>query len=297
MTRLSPGWHRFLDNSNGLAFCYTVRGDPAANKPMLVIQCPGWGIGPNYLISGLQPLEESFLLVYFHPRGSAGSSRPVDPTQMSSFTMAADLERFRQFLQIDQFPAMLGHSNGGTIVLAYAELWPQRVAKIILVGHRLLGFDDSERFMKFREERRGDPRYERAYAAAEKFRPTSDEGLADFVVSVAPIYFYDPEMHVPRYLRTLGDEPVSIWCMDRMRECDHHPRVDRVMIGGLPEVKAKTLMLFGRQDSQCTRDNAFQTRDLGVEHARIEILDRCGHYPWLEKPEETFSIIREFVEE
>ncbi|KAK2802074.1 hypothetical protein FQN51_004984 [Onygenales sp. PD_10] len=296
MIPLSPGCHSFTDPRNGLSYNYTVRGDSTANKPMLLVQCPGWGIGPNYLISGLEPLEQSFLLVYFHPRGSGGSSRTADPARMGSFTMAGDLERFREFLEIDQFPAMLGHSNGGTIVLAYAERWPQNVAKIILVDHRLLGYDDSAMFMKFREERRGDPRYEQAYATAEKYRPTSDVGLRDFIISVAPIYFYDPEMHVPRYMRTLGYGPVSISCMNRMRECDRHPEAGKCMIGGLKDVKAKTLLLFGRQDSQCTTDNAFQTRNLGLGHATIEILDRCGHYPWLERPEETFTIIKEFIE-
>ncbi|PGH31862.1 hypothetical protein GX50_05360 [[Emmonsia] crescens] len=295
MSQLSPGTHTF-NAPNGLIFRYTVRGNTtASHDQMVLIQCPGWGIGPRYLQSAFTPLENEYTLVFFHPRGSAGSSRPANSSAMTSFDMAADLELFRQYLNIDRFPAMLGHSHGGTIVLAYAEMFPRHIVTLVLIDHRLLGHDDSSSFMRFREERKGDVRFNEAYHALHKDLPTNDEELKEFMTRIIPIYFFDPQTHVPRYLEAIGDEGYSFWCLEKMRECDRTVAIGKRMIDGLKDVTAATLIIFGGQDCQCTMENAEQTRNLGVHYATVVILDQCGHFPWLEKPDETFIIIKDFL--
>ncbi|OAX84900.1 hypothetical protein ACJ72_00722 [Emergomyces africanus] len=201
---------------NGLIFTYTVRGEivTASRDRMVLIQCPGWGIGPRYLASGLTALESEYNLVFFHPRGSAGSSRPANPSAMTSFNMAADLKFFRQYLNIDRFPAMHGLSHGGTIVLAYAELFPQRVAKLVLVDRWLLSHDDSAAVIRYQEERKGDLRFEAAYRALHTRLPTNDEELKKFMTTIIPIYFFDPQTHVPPYLVGIGDQSYSFWCLE-----------------------------------------------------------------------------------
>ncbi|PGH00210.1 proline iminopeptidase [Blastomyces parvus] len=296
MSQLSPGIHTF-NAPNGITFKFTVRGTTTANQDKtLLIQCPGWGIGPRYLQSGLAPLENEYRLIFFHPRGSAGSSRPADPATMTTFDMAADLELFRQHLNIDRFPVMLGHSHGGTIVLAYAETFPQHVAKLILLDHRLLGHDDSAASMRYREEREGDVRFADGYQALAAGYPTSDEELGVFMTRIAPLYFFDPATHVPRYLEAVGDQGYSFWCLDQMRLCNRTDAIGARMVGGLKQVTADTLIIFGGQDCQCTTESAEQTRELGVAHATIAILDQCGHFPWLEKPDETFILIKDFID-
>ncbi|EDN07482.1 predicted protein [Histoplasma mississippiense (nom. inval.)] len=66
------------------------------------------------------------------------------------------------------------------------------------------------------------------------------------------------------------------------------------MIDGLKNVTAHTLIISGAKDCQCTIGNAEQTRSRGVDLATIVILNQCGHFPWLEKPDETFMVITEF---
>ncbi|EGE78052.2 alpha/beta hydrolase fold family protein [Blastomyces dermatitidis ATCC 18188] len=298
MSQLSPGTHAFKA-SNGITFKYSVCGTTTANlDKTLLIQCPGWGIGPRYLQSGLTPLENEYKLIFFHPRGSGGSSRPTDPATMTSFDMAADLDLFRQHLNIDRYPVLLGHSHGGTIVLAYAATFPRRVAKLILLDHRLLGHDDSAASRRYREERErgGDVRFADAYRALATDYPTNDEELGAFMTRISPLYFFDPTTHVPRYLEAVGDQGYSFWCLDQMRLCDRTAAIGKRMIDGLKHVTADTLIIFGGQDCQCTTENAEQTRDLGVDRATVVILDECGHFPWLEKPDETFILIRDFLD-
>ncbi|WEW56994.1 hypothetical protein PRK78_002453 [Emydomyces testavorans] len=292
----TPSDHQFSAR-NGLTFTYRIRwsGQTANSRPILV-QCPGWGLGSRYLESGLSPLEAHFKLIYFHPRGSAGSSRPVDSAQMSCFDMAADLELFRIHLGMDQYPAMLGHSHGGAIVLAYAQTYPERVARIILIDHRLMGLGDTVVKNQFKKERKGDARYHKAYEKLRTSNPTSDIEFTEYIRAVAPIYFYAPEKHVPTYLAALDRTVVDLWCHEKVAVADMIVKRRKKMLKDLKRVTAQTLIIFGKQDAQCTIGNLEQTK-LGISHSKAIALEECGHFPWIEKPIETFTAIKEFLGE
>jgi proline iminopeptidase len=94
--RLSVGQH--LAQINGVSIGYCVAGE----GPILVIQAPGWGVGSTYLQRTLAPLEHRLTLVYVDPRGSGRSSRPADPTHMSTIDMEEDLEGEWRTLEIDE---------------------------------------------------------------------------------------------------------------------------------------------------------------------------------------------------
>lgn len=65
--------------------------------------------------------------------------------EMSSVHMFKDLETLRLHLGL-AMTTLLGHSNGGSIALGYAERYLERVQKTILLDHQLEDFDDSTTF-------------------------------------------------------------------------------------------------------------------------------------------------------
>lgn len=137
---LAPGGHTFTTSTTAtLSYHITASSSPSA--PIAVLQAVGWGIGRSLYVNGIAPLLPNYTVLTLSPRGSDESSRPDDISKMSSMDMAEDLESLRQHLDIPAFPILLGHSNGGTIALAYAELHPIRVEKLILICHQLLGTD------------------------------------------------------------------------------------------------------------------------------------------------------------
>ena len=129
---LSQGEHEF--EVDGLKLAYTVRGQ----GPLMVVQAPGWGIGSTYLENGLAYLVEHFTLVYFEPRGNGRSSRPRIEAEMSTEHMVADLDLLRRHLGVEQL-TLFGHSRGATIVLGYAERFPERVERLILTCRAVSG--------------------------------------------------------------------------------------------------------------------------------------------------------------
>lgn len=65
--------------------------------------------------------------------------------------------------------------------------------------------------------------------------------------------------------------------------------------GDLASVSCPTLVLCGREDG-LTPPHLHEELADGIPGARLRIIDRCGHLSTLERPEETTSALREWLE-
>ena len=76
---------------------------------------------------------EAYRIILFDQRGS-GKSRPhASLEQNTTWDLVADLEKIREFLEIDKW-VVFGGSWGSTLALAYAQSHPERVLGLILRG-------------------------------------------------------------------------------------------------------------------------------------------------------------------
>lgn len=271
MDNLTTGVHYF--QGLGAKLAYFVRG----SGPFLVVQAAGWGISSQYLQLGFAPLEKSISLIYLEPRGSGASRRPEPDTSMATSDMADDLDCLRHHLGFNQID-LLGHSNGGTISLLYAERYPNSVRNLILVTHRLVGYNDSQTWNRFWEERHDKPAFQRSIQWY--------QSLLDRL----SYYVADPERHYPVFLRTMG-EP-SMWASKAQSAADRKKVLD--LYSSLHKVKARTLCLGCSDDPVCSA-NATKVTAEGISGSQAVILPNCGHFPWIEKPEEFFRAITDFL--
>lgn len=310
--RFAPGTHSFTAPAKKLTFEYVIHQPPsrkaAAEDPssgLIVIQCPGWGLGSPYLQRGLSDLWNTsditghgtctvYTVLFFHPRGTDGSSRPENPNQMASMPdMASDLEDLRAYLELDHFDTLLGHSNGGAIALAYAEMYPNRVARLILLNHQVVGIHD--RKLVEMEATQNDPKYRGAWQSTLNRQSGTDEDFTDSVRKMWPLYFFDPEKYTDELLDAIGDRKMSVWCCHAQGQCDGKLEDPLQMVHGMKYVQAKTLILFGSDDMICGTRIAERTAQ-GIPNALLIKLDECGHFPWIEQKEKTMHYIRQFVE-
>lgn len=124
-----------LDVGDGNLVYWEVGGNPAGRPIVNVHGGPGSGTSAT-VRQGFDPAV--FRVVTYDQRG-CGRSLPnaADPaTDMTVNTTAhlvADLEQLRDHLQIDRW-LLHGGSWGSTLILAYAEQHPDRVAGILLLG-------------------------------------------------------------------------------------------------------------------------------------------------------------------
>lgn len=291
---LTQGPHLFTSPSKGLTFEYIVHHEATPNpSDLLVIHPPAWGLGSEYLQAGLRDLLTARRpLLFFHPRGTNNSSFPPDPGRMSSMPdLASDLEDLRLHLGLDAFPALLGHSNGGAIVLGYAEMYPSRVRKLVLLNHSLIGFTDRRVWDRSVQD---DERYRDALRVLEESEPRTDEDFTSMVRGLWPLYFFDTSF-VEQLVRDIGERIMPIRCWRSVYRCDKTLENPRQMLDRLERVQAKTLILFGKDDLICGPYVAERSKE-GISNATLLGYDSCGHFPWIEKKERTLADIAAFLE-
>ncbi|KAJ5960826.1 uncharacterized protein N7479_007976 [Penicillium vulpinum] len=302
------GIHTFDVPAKRLTFEYVVHC-PSTEKEdlhsLIVVQPPGWGLGSGYLQNGLRALwrpedypsttnTRGYTVIFFHSRGTNGSSRPPSSQMSSMPDLASDLEDLRQYLHLDRYPVLLGHSNGGAIALGYAEMYPSRVEKLVLLDHQLLGVQD-KRLLQL-QATRIDPRYQDAWDRMLDRQTGSDEEFTESVRAMWPLYFFDPRQYVPELLRDIGDQRLSVWCYQAQGRCDKELRYPMQMVERLGDVQAETLIIFGREDMICGIIGIAERTAKNVQNARLITYGECGHFPWIEKKEQTIWDIRKFIE-
>lgn len=206
--------------------------------------------------------------------------------------MAGDIESLRLHLAIEKFSAILGHSNGGTIALVYAEMFPDRVGKLILLNHRVLGLELESSSQSGGEEKEEDVGEDETISRSS--HSAIDQRLTDAWVKVLPAYFYDPATSLPKFRSAMGDTLIDSWCLTKQKRYDQRSPVGQWMVAHLGDVRADVLLIFGKQDIICPLSNAERTtRD--VDNVDMIVLDDCGHFPWIEN-EETLEKIASFLQ-
>jgi pimeloyl-ACP methyl ester carboxylesterase len=112
--------------------------------------------------------------------------------------------------------------------------------------------------------------------------------------------FYDPDQ-VPDYEtlvhRQLSPEEQELQWRNRemtSRLCwkpyFHNPSLPAYLRG----VKTPTLIVWGKQDA-IIPVNCGELYQQALAHATLQVIDRCGHSPALEKPQEFFQTVRDFL--
>lgn len=158
-----------------------ITNSPARSSvpPSLVVgEVPGWRIGPSDLSKDLAPLHDSFKILYSTPRGTPPSSRPLDPSEMSSKHMVEDLDSLRQYLNLGSM-LLLRHSNRGSIALVYTQQYPSRVKKLLLLNYKLQGLDELATYIEFVMKRDHNPIYGAALERLQKFKADRDEEMQE----------------------------------------------------------------------------------------------------------------------
>ncbi|WP_084965897.1 prolyl aminopeptidase [Thermoactinospora rubra] len=124
-----------LDVGDGNQIYWEVGGNPEGKPALAVHGGPGSGSSP-----GWRRLwnPEAYRIVLFDQRG-CGRSTPnaADPaTDLGVNTtrhLVADMERLREHLGVERWQ-LAGGSWGSTLMLAYAEQYPERVTEMIIMS-------------------------------------------------------------------------------------------------------------------------------------------------------------------
>ena len=285
--RLTAGEHRA--NLGDVTLWYRVAG----RGPYLVVSSTNWGGGSGYLQhpKGIAPLEQHFTVIYLNSRGTPPSTRPADPARMSSSLMVDDIERMRRYWGLETLD-LIGHSGGGMLVLGYAERYPARTRKLVLLDAEVMDIFPSPRMREIIDGWRADPRYT---AAATRFDnediPPTDEGFTQYLGEILPLYFRDPEKNLPILAETLSYK-LDYWVYEHNSAADQLAPMSQSK--QLRRVTAKTLIIVGRADFICPVEMS-ETIARGIRRSKLVVFERTGHLPWIEEREKFFEVMFAFL--
>ncbi|MEY9874848.1 proline iminopeptidase [Streptacidiphilus sp. MAP12-33] len=142
---IEPYDRGLLDVGDGQRIHWQVSGRPDGKPALVVHGGPGSG-GRRGKARWFDP--EVYRVVLFDQRG-CGESLPhaADPdTSMEQNTthhLIADMERLREHLGIERW-LLHGGSWGSTLILAYAERYPDRVSEIVICGVTMTRPDETD---------------------------------------------------------------------------------------------------------------------------------------------------------
>jgi pimeloyl-ACP methyl ester carboxylesterase len=191
---------------------------------------------------------------------------PVLNTNVSA--LAKFLDKFLAFKKIEK-ANLLGNSLGGHISLVYANKHPEKVSRLILTGSSGL--------------------YENAFGGS-----TPRKGDREYIRKKIEVTFYDPKMTtdelVEEVLGIINDRGKLIRVLSLAKSAIRHN-----MASDLPNMKMNTCLIWGKNDVVTPPEVAEDFNKL-MPNSELFWIDKCGHAPMMEHPEEFNDILANWLE-
>jgi 3-oxoadipate enol-lactonase len=247
-------------NVNGIRLAYERRG---TGSPLVLLH--GYPLD-HHLWDAVAPLlETTFELIIPDLRGFGGSSTVDSDYGMEDF--AADIAALLDRLEIKK-TAIVGHSMGGYVALAFAHLYPDRVTGLGLVSSQILA-DSPDR---------KEGRYKSAAEVA-------DKGTASVVETMTPKFTADPRLQ--QYARESMErqQPAAyIGALKAMAE--------RLDAGSLfTSLNVPIVVVHGDADALIPIDRAREEKAARPNIHMVEI-SGVGHMPMMEDKEKTAEALK-----
>jgi proline iminopeptidase len=273
----------FTARINGLKLWYKVSGE----GPVCIYPTPGWGPSSELYYLKSKPLGSMFTMVYLDTRGSGRSERP----ELSAYAMrnfVADIEELRRHLGVETV-WLMGHSDGGLMILNYASEHGDRVDGMILVDTPVGNTSKDSGRTKRMELRKGEPWFDKAFQAFQKM-PTSQQEFETYIHEILP-FFFSSTANLDKNREVFEKVTLSF---DATRGRGQSDQSSANLATFLPLMKIPTLIIVGNDDFICP-PSAAEYLHREIPNSRLLVIENAGHFPWLEQPEQFFGGIRTFL--
>ncbi len=281
--------------SGNVTVYYDVYGK---GEPVYILS-GGPGITPYSMHAMAEELSRSCQVVLVHQRGTGKTVAPLDEENLQIDKYCQDIRAVRSKAGHKQI-TLLGHSWGGMLAMHYATLYPDDVSKSILVGSggynlKFAGyFADNIRAALSADDQQSVRLLERYGALAGQHPPAADmrqeanDVITEYFNIILKGYFYDKSK-----AKEIALAPG-----------DMEPMIGNLVIGSLgknnwdlksrlEQLNIKTLIIQGRQDPI----DLETARDIhnAIKGSRLVVIERCGHFPWIEQPAAFYEAVRGFL--
>lgn len=274
---------QFIDREDSKIY-YQTFGN---GTPILIIN-GGPGMSSEGFIPLAKQLAKDHTAIIYDQRGTGKSTlASIDHTTVTLDLMIEDIEILRTHLGIEQW-IVLGHSFGGMLAYYYASKHPERISAMIQsssggmdlallsslrIGDGLTSLQRDSLAFYSGKINRGDDSYQTRLKRGE---------------FLAPAYLYNKK-YVPviAHRLTQGNSEINSLVWQNMQQIGFDTK------NVLKKFDKPVLILQGAQD--VLNPDIAQTSHRILTDSKLVIMDRCGHYGWLDRPDIYFREIEKFL--
>lgn len=230
-------------------------------------------------------LSENYTVVVPDTRGLGDSSRPANGYDKK--TLAQDIFSLVQKLNFEQVN-LVGHDVGGQIAYAYANEYPEKVSHLAILEVALSGLAGWNKF---------DPWHFSFHTVRDlpEVLVAGKERIYLTHFYTNPQYVYNPasfsQTEIDEYVRTYS-------APDAMRAGFEYYRAfneDAQQNQKYAQVRLKMpVMAVGGANS--LGDFLYQQLQEVAENVQGELIDNCGHWPSIERPNELTELLLDFIQ-
>jgi proline iminopeptidase len=259
----------------------------------LVIIHGGPGLDHSYFLPQMAKLAETFELVFFDQRACGRSSIRLDSTAMTLDTLVEDIDRVREAYNLKQMNLM-GHSWGGLLAMFYAIKHGDRLNSLILVNTTPATSalrDSSFRFMAQRTSP-GDSAEEASIARTPEFRRRDPAAMQRFFRLFFRGSFSNPRMADSLTLTFGADYGARSKLVAYLAKDPQIHKYD--LLSGLESIACPVLIVGSDNDLVPPVSN--ELIHARIRGSRYVVMKNCGHFPFIEAPEQFFPAVTDFLE-
>jgi pimeloyl-ACP methyl ester carboxylesterase len=261
---------------NGATLAYVLLGDPTG-PPVVLIH--GYTDNARDWLPLVPYLSPHFRLIVVDIRGHGRSSKPE--CCYTRFDFAYDIKLLLDALGVRRAD-IVGHSLGSIITQTFAELWPERTGRVVLISSSA-GARPGSQPSKVLDE---------YFAQIRQLKDPIDPN-SPFMIS----WWSSPTPVDAEFMRRQREDsaaiPARVWLevldqgLEPMLAGDELQR-------SLPRLTAPTLLIWGSKDPIMDADARIILRQ-GLPHAQVKIFDGLGHNPFWEDPRACAEVINAFL--
>jgi proline iminopeptidase len=273
---------------DGIDLFYKVVGPTNGDYVLVLSGGPGEDIHSMQGIA--DELGKKYRCIMWEQRGTGRSKLPrYDTSTINLNAYMEDIEALRKQLRAEKF-IVVGNSWGMILGLAYAGTHPDAVRAVVTIGSGPITAEYLGVFSDNQFARLGACELEVRDFWREPSREAADSDRAAFerLRAATVAYFYDRKK--------------ALQMAAELNPNDYNFRVPPAFLKAegkydirpkLKTIVAPVLLVQGRQDL-AGEANVDEAHSL-IKNSTLTFIDKCGHMPWLEKPEQTWKTVNDFL--
>jgi len=257
---------------DGVTLAYLQLGDPAGQAVVLI---HGYTDSARDWVPLLPYLAANLRLILVDIRGHGRSAKPE--CCYTRFDFAYDVKLLLDALHIERAD-IVGHSLGSFIAQTFAEVWPERTRRVVLISSS------------------GGPKpgaapRPPAYDYANEIRKLKEPIDPDspFMIQWWSSPNQVDEDFIRRQRRDAAAIPLRVWLAVLEQGA-----IDTDLPRTLPQLKASTLLMWGSADP-IMPEEVRQTLRAALPRAQAVVLPGLGHNPFWEDPQRCAAAINTFL--